>query len=237
MATGRHRNLCQKSTEIKTLIYIHIPKCAGTTMDYILKANYGAGYYRAPVGKWNKFDKVSSRFRRNIRCLVGHFPYGLHKHLSRPCVYATMLRDPIDRLFSLYKFIKSYRKHPFCKIARRKSFVEFVTESSMSDARNGMTRWLSGRPDVGSRQAMEPVTESDFELARMHLWKMPIVGFVETFDESLAMFAHMLGWKITDHETRQVGRRKRKVAPEEREAVQSVNQLDVKLYEWARAKL
>ena len=231
MATGRHRDVCAKGARAETLIYIHIPKCAGTTMTSILRNNYGPRLRRVPIGKWNKF-----RGRRNIRCFAGHFPYGLHRHISRPCVYATMLRKPVDRVVSLYKFIQSFKGHRWHNMARKMSLEEFVTQSSMADARNGMTRWLSGRQDVGRKRSAGPVTESDFDLAKLHLWRMPIVGFVETFDKSLAEFVHMLGWSNTDHEKQMVGKYK-PVSRKARQAIQDVNEFDVRLYGWAREKL
>lgn len=203
----------------------------------VLRANYGKRFYRVPIGGWEELRKRKMKFRRIVKCYAGHFPYGLHRSIPSEAVYATMLREPVARIFSLYKFVQRFKGHPWRGGARRMSFVEFATTSGMADAQNGMTRWLSGRQDVGKRQSLGPVTEIDFELARTHLWKMSVVGFVETFDESLALFAKMLGWKITDYEVRQTGRHKREATADEREVVQSVNAFDVKLYKWARTEL
>lgn len=237
MATGRYRDVCPKSARAATLIYIHIPKCAGSTMMGVLRANYSNEFYRVPIGKWNEFKKASSEFKQGIGCLAGHFPYGLHRSLPQAHIYATMLREPVARVFSLYKYIQGFRRHPWFTIARQRSFVGFVTKSGMVDAQNGMTRWLSGRRHVGAKKSSVPATEEDLALAKLHLWKMPAVGFVETFDESLAEFAHMLGWQETGYKMRQVGKNKRRATDEERQAVQNVNRFDVRLYEWARSNL
>lgn len=232
MAIGRHRDLCTKDARAdEALIYIHIPKCAGTTMMSILRNNYGSQFHHVPIGKWDKF-----RGRQGTKCLAGHLPYGLHRHLPGEYIYATMLRNPVDRVVSLCRFVQRFKKHRWHNMASKMSLVEFVKSSNMADMRNGMTRWLSGRQDVGRKRSTGPVTESDFERAKIHLQRMPIVGFVETFDESLAIFAHMLGWSDISYEKRMVGKYQ-SVLRKVRRAVRDVNEFDARLYDWARTKL
>ncbi len=197
----------------------------------VLRNNYGAQFHHVPIGKWDKF-----RGRRDTRCLAGHLPHGIHRHLPGDHVYATMLRKPVDRVVSLYKFVQRFKGHRWHNMACKMSLVEFVENSSMADMWNGMTRWLSGRQDVGRKRSAGPVTESNFDLAKLHLWKMPIVGFVETFDESLAAFAQILGWSNMDYEKRMVGEYQ-PASRKAKQAIRDVNEFDIRLYEWARVKL
>jgi len=41
------------------------------------------------------------------RLVMGHFGYGLHQRLPGPSRYVSMLREPVDRVVSLYYFFRS----------------------------------------------------------------------------------------------------------------------------------
>ena len=217
-----------------TLIYLHIPKCAGTSIMDMLKSNYGDGFYRTPNGGgWRKFGKLPQAKRASITCLTGHIPWGLHEHLEQPYRYAVMLRNPVDRITSLYWFCRRFAKHRRHAEARRFSLAHFAASGAMSDLDNGMTRWLAGRTDVGSLPIEKPVTEFDLNLAKSHLRTM-VVGFVETYAQDVCNWALEFGWAHVDTKRRKMAGNYPSPYRRIRQAVADANRYDVGLYEWAR---
>src|SRR5512135_3015151 len=91
-----------------TLIFLHIPKTAGTTFRSILPANYRAEeLYNVPTNAegqvdFSGLDRLSDVEKRKIRVLAGHFQYGAHEHLPQKSSYITILRDPVKRIISRY---------------------------------------------------------------------------------------------------------------------------------------
>lgn len=218
------------------LIYLHIPKCAGTSIMPLLRDNYGDGFHRVRNGGgWRRFHELPEDRRASITCLTGHLPWGLHECLPQPHRYAVMLRDPVDRVTSLYWFCRRFSRHRFHAQARRHSLAQFATSGLFSDLDNGMTRWLAGRGDVGSLPTRGPVTVEDLRLAKEHLRQMSI-GFVETFFQSVKTWAREFGWAHDKARWRKmVGNYPRPLRQAE-QAVRACNLLDVELYEWARAR-
>jgi hypothetical protein len=88
------------------LIFLHIPKTAGTSFNHILRDIYGKSFYRVkPGGKWRK----AKRLPVSTRCVTGHMPYGIHKKWKlEDFQYVTLLRYPVDRIISLWWFKKEY---------------------------------------------------------------------------------------------------------------------------------
>lgn len=223
-----------KETSLGTLIYLHLPKCAGSTVMGVLRANYGSGFYRVPNGGgWRKLHKMADKKRAQITCLTGHMPWGLHQGLSRPIRYAVTLRHPVDRIASLYWFCKRFTRHKFHSAAKHMGLVGFATSGLLADADNGMVRFLSGRRDCGSLKPKQPVTDTDLKLAMTHLRTCAAVGFVSTFKRSIRQMADTFGWASAGYENRMVSKSHRAVMPEERQAIAEYNQFDMALYEYA----
>lgn len=241
MAVARPGGIRTKTQQTKkTLIYLHIPKCAGTTMMPVLQANYGDGFYRIPFGgKWKKFSKLPKSERKNITCLTGHIPWGLHNFIPGKCEYATMLRHPLERIASLYLYIRRTTSHRWHSAAKHQSIADFAF-STMSEVDNGMVRWISGRFDVGNMALGYRVGQSDLEAAKRHLEKFAAVGFVEDFDASLQLFAETFGWSSTEYIVKgKAPARKKPVAKllvDDLAVVEGVNWFDMALYRWAREK-
>src|SRR5262245_10933147 len=98
------------------VIFLHIPKAAGSTLLRILD-----GYY----SKERIFDIIGSRLkettaeftglpaarRAEIMLLRGHMPFGLHEYLPKPSTYITMFRNPTARVVSGYYFARTHRAH------------------------------------------------------------------------------------------------------------------------------
>lgn len=102
-------------------LLMHIPKAGGSAIADWLYTNFrsdapwedksfGGGIYYYPSGYVDCIPRQSPAHMRrifcdpNLRAVVGHFKYGIHKHIPQPSAYVTVLREPVDRLVSLYGF-------------------------------------------------------------------------------------------------------------------------------------
>ena len=86
------------------LIFLHVPKTAGSTLRPIIDRHYAAGVIcKLDVlpRDLEIFLNLPEQPRSKIRVLEGHLQFGLHEHLSVPVDYVTMLRDPVDRIISM----------------------------------------------------------------------------------------------------------------------------------------
>lgn len=70
------------------LIFVHIPKAAGTTLNHIIEAHYTPENSFAtsmtrlhPNGSLEAFEALSDAERARIRLLNGHMGFGLHEQL------------------------------------------------------------------------------------------------------------------------------------------------------------
>ena len=86
-----------------TLFFLHIPKAAGSTFSGILSMQYrGARVFDVARGNGADFREMSLDQKLGYDLVRGHFFYGLHKGIDKPSKYATFVRNPIERLVSLY---------------------------------------------------------------------------------------------------------------------------------------
>ncbi len=93
-------------------IFVHTPKCAGTTIRHTLFENYKLGEFLLLYEVENKkkldsyLSSLSKKQRDKTKAIIGHTVYyGIHKHfLGREPRYITFLRKPFDRTISDYNF-------------------------------------------------------------------------------------------------------------------------------------
>jgi hypothetical protein len=152
--------------------------------------------------------------------------------LSGPYKYAVMLRDPVDRIASLFWFCRRFKSHRYHKQAARHG-IEWLARSGLfADLDNGMTRWLAGRHDVGVLPIAGILTDDDLRLAKAHV-AASSVGFVETLKQSVRNWAREFGWNGVKIEHKQRGNYPGLTA-RERRVIREQNAYDVELYEWAK---
>ncbi len=94
------------------LIHLHMPKTAGTTLKYIIGKNidHSSNFhvYKADPERDAMLKKLS---QKNVACIQGHFPFGVHHYFPTPSTYITMLREPAEQIISEYYFIRSIHTH------------------------------------------------------------------------------------------------------------------------------
>jgi hypothetical protein len=250
----RHLNDSARA-QAEALLFLHIPKAAGTTLRSILERQFSAQVTFTIDGNDSQtsikeFTSLPEAQRAKLRLVKGHMPYGLHKYLSVPATYITMLRDPVDRIISYYYFVLNSHRHYLHREVtdRNMSLPDFVRSGLTTELIDDQTRLISGVERVNTRHldgeerrtlrpGTEPVTAEILETARKNLRDhFSAVGLFSRFDESLLLFKRRLGWKNVYYVRQNVSRKrpaKQQVPGDVRDLIARHNEKDMELYEYA----
>ena len=223
----------------EVLIFVHIPKTAGTTFAAILERNFRPSsivsvYPNFGISEAELRDLPDDK-RRTMECVKGHFDYGIHRHLGRPFRYVTFLRHPVEQVRSRYNHMRSSRSHPLHHLARQGiSLEEFVRISPD----NYQARTLAG---IEPGQGNIALTERDLERIKANVEDhFALVGIAERFDDSLILARRSLGLEHVRYVSRNVRRRPGEAPPlsdSTRRIVEDHARFDLALYRWALARL
>jgi hypothetical protein len=212
----------------RCVIFLHLPKAAGQTLNAILARQYDP---RATVviTDPSSVARALGREERPPALVRGHVPYGIHEAIGMDALYITMLREPVSRVVSVYRFVWRNPDHPLHTVVRSNGMTlrDFVTHDvDREDVFNGQTRLIAGRSDA------DPDSTA-LVRAKEHLRDMAAVGIVEKFDESVMLFRERLDWMVPFYTKRNVAPQRsdtEKLSPDVRELIESMNRLDIDLY-------
>lgn len=224
-----------RGTAEQALIFLHIPKSAGTTVNRLIEGEY-------PLFQIFSVDPVFSRSScrhlwslpperlKRFRIFKGHMPFGLHKILPQPATYFAVFRDPIDRVISAFYFMRNYVLHPQYWTFRRLNWqLEDFVRNSPRD--NVQTKMVAGAPYE------QPCTPEIFERAKHNICNhFSIVGLSERFEESLALMKIRYGWKLESYHSFNITRsrpRKRELPQTTLNLIGEKNSFDIALYRLA----
>lgn len=219
----------------RALIFLHIPKTAGTTLNRIIEWQYNPvsiftmDPYRIRATP-ERLRKLPEARRRRLRMIRGHFYYGIHDCLPQGATYVTMLREPVARFLSAYYFLQRRPLHPMHRkvTSERIGVADFIRLTP--HRQNLQCSMIAGIKSNGT------VDRQTLEIAKKNLEKsFSVVGISERFEESLVLIAKTFGWKVPFYENRKVSKTRPKIDPVEVELIKDHNQLDVELYEYGKA--
>jgi hypothetical protein len=219
------------------LLFLHIPKTGGTSLTTAIRWQYR----RVPTARIVRFDalnrppdeirRVPLEVRSQAKLVMGHFYYGVHKHIPQKCSYVTLLRDPIARVVSRYRHIVRNPSDHFHDVVTGSNIsLEDYADSDFDKNQldNAQTRQIAGIwPDDPDEAALST--------AKANLASFLTMGLVERFDESLALFQRVLGWGMPIY----LGRNSdpaatSRVSDRAVELIQERNGLDMQLYGYAQ---
>lgn len=218
------------------IIFLHIPKTGGMTFSEILARQYARRAVLQIDGAGHDLGRMSEQRRRELRCLYGHMPFGIHAALARPAVYVTLLRNPVERIVSIYYYAL---RRPEWGLHRQigggaLSLHDFAGSEIAAEFHDQQTRLLSGvQQPVGGAEALAVAkTNLDEHFA--------LAGLTERFDEFLLLCRRRFGWKHIYHVQRNVNRHRPRIDEIDRATISLIeerNQLDAALCELARGRL
>ena len=167
---------------VKPLIFMHVPKCSGTSLIQALVAagmapSAFSGFDETLFGDFAAFESLSERLRTSIYLDPNDLPKGTEfvaAHMSFVTLsrgfpggqLLTLLREPVSRLLSLWLFWRSH------------------TDEQLQDWGQWGDRVRSSRrPLVDFLRAREVACQTDNQLLRMLLWPHQLIprdDFIDT---------------------------------------------------------
>jgi hypothetical protein len=177
-------------------LFLHIQKTAGTSIVHLARQFYGEGI--TSHGEcWGRNPEEL----KHIGFVSGHIGY----HFARPLMenrYAfTFLRDPAERILSMYYFCHGRNPDEFeiYQKARELDLVGFL-EAGLTDHcvrkniwNNQVWQLAHGYAHLDDRSIEDFGDAELLELAKTHLAQFSYVGFTETFDADAAVILRALG--------------------------------------------
>lgn len=146
------------------VLFQHIPKTAGTSFLTILRNLFGdANVLRVDAAHDRLGQQVALAMRARgaqLSCITGHVPL----HVWRPYLPRlqpfTMLRDPVARVQSLYRFLRRAAPAELAELGLTPgfdfdTFLACTTPGTFAQVRDGMCRMLSGNPALTDGEAAD----------------------------------------------------------------------------------
>jgi Sulfotransferase family len=219
-----------------TLIFTHIPKTAGTSLVRILTlvaaiknipslraqgTIYGQFHGFGKGDAWQELEQWPDSVLAQQCYISGHFPFGTHRRVPRPFFYITLLRDPVPRLVSQYRFgVQRGGWSPSTPIG------ELIEKGLLAE--NLQSRQIAGVMDRNT-----PCTAQTLKDAINHLQsEYTIVGVTDGFDDMLKQLITLLAWPEIIYSNQQVteGAPSPQLVEQAKEAVTRFFAYDLELY-------
>lgn len=226
--------MTERAAAREALVFLHIPKTAGTTLNRIIEWQYNPlriftvdpHRMRATI---ERFKTFSEQRRRTFQVVRGHLSYGIHDFLPQGATYITMLRDPVSRLLSSYHFILRRPLHPLHRKMKSEGLGPADLIRLTPQSQNLQCRFISG---IGKGGAID---ERALQMAKENLTRsFRVVGLSERFHESLLLMIAAFGWNVPFYENRKVAKVRPQVDPKLLEMIREQNRLDVELYDFGK---
>lgn len=244
---------------------MHIPKTAGSTLRRNFELNfndrclflYSELIGQAPldannsnelrIHRKNNGDKLKQYIAQNatpdIDFLFGHkVNTELHNSVQgdREPRYITFLREPVERIISLYNFTRNSPQIPedHEAIAQNWTLEEWLERTKRDIKNSQLMKFLpeSAFPDTSQtdEQLNFQLSNYHLETAKESLSRFWFVGLTETFNSDALYLYGKLGTKrFYPEKIVNASPNKKAVSPQTRERIAAMNTLDIEFYNFA----
>jgi len=251
-----------KSKNTPILLHLHLPKTAGGSLNRVIYSQvaspdyptddensiYRGIYYYRSIQRSVTLKKpvldihpaaIDILETRNLTAVVGHFTFGIHRYLPRTSTYITQLRNPVDRIISLYFHYTNRMRN---KSEGKLTLDQFLTGYLLPGRNPRRTQLLTDNDQTRRISGLEPpsgkCTSAMLEEAKMNLESnFSVVGVTDRFDEMVVLLKRKFGWlnphKYWPKHFHGERSEQTQIDKETIDRIRDMNRFDLALYEFA----
>ncbi len=216
---------------IKKIVFVHIPKTAGSTFKRIIMNQYSEGEYIPIYNRADIEQNFTNHFHTDkVKAIFGHFffPDFIQGEIDiEQHKLMTFLRNPVARVIS--NFHHSLQSDKPKTIEYMKDLQTLEKFAAWKGQLNIQTQFISGLNIADFNK--DP--EKGYEIAEKNLRKyFSLIGITERFDESMTVIYDRLPWQKKPYISYNVRNSlsKQSVDTETKKLIEKLNYLDLKLY-------
>jgi len=258
---NRGKNLQYDLRDDDITYFLHIPKTAGTSFIALLDSYFDVDSIY-PEKVWHELLKKDHTNFSKYKLVRGHFGYNVNQVFHRKPIYLTMLRDPVERTISQFEHIRrdklgnNWVSENFLSHDELLSDL-FKDENKRKRLGNSQTRYIGldcnvfdftkdmdektlnhFRFDGNLHKFQNNISDEEIlENAKNRILDYEFFGITEKFEESMFLLHYTFGWKpIKNMWKLNVSAprpHKQDLSKETKEQIETWNELDRKLYDFA----
>jgi hypothetical protein len=239
---GRRRTLVPAPVPAsQILVFNHIPKTAGTSFNTLISNNAPKNtILKLTFDEYKYLQNLTDREKDALYAITGHLPFSYFNGMQfpKPLVHMTFLRDPVERIISFYGYIHQNVTHKLHHqvVKEKMTLADFIAKVETTELDNLQVRFL-----CSTDYSSVPIgccTESILEEAKNNLVNFfPLFGVQESFESAAIRCGEHLGWSklaILKENLTAKKLRQHEIDEQTLAIINDRNQLDRKLYEFAR---
>jgi Galactose-3-O-sulfotransferase len=216
------------------LIFLHIVKAGGTTLRWAMEDQYPffrtLRCYDSQGCTLDTLMSISKKKKEQYQFFSTHYGFGTHELFPQTATYLTMLREPVARSISqYYSFI--YQRPEVEKDLGMYCLEDYVEKMAETRHDNVQVRFVANARDD------DIVTAEHLETAKKNIAdKFSGIGLMERFEESLALYSKIYGWRNITYIRRNTTKAKPidiQLDQQHLETIREYNKLDEELYEFS----
>jgi hypothetical protein len=216
------------------LIFLHIPKTAGTSLRKIIETEYPGEeclwlYYPAPYQP--AVLETIQALLPAAKMLYGHVSFGIHQLLGIEGKYLTFLRNPIDRVISLYNH---HARDPdmlyYTTIQDGMTLLDMLEGEITPETNNHIVRILTCN---GQLEMLDDTSALQQAIENINQY-FSFVGLMEQFRESVIRLGQQLGWQTPleiPYLNEDPTKTRQTIDAQTQAALERYNRLDMLLYQ------
>ncbi|MGJ3254661.1 MAG: hypothetical protein ACFE0J_26540 [Elainellaceae cyanobacterium] len=233
-------------TDDEQLCFIRVQKTGSSTLTSIVDSKFHVDRIWSPPPYKLPLPSTPPADLESYDLFRGHFGYDIRNFLPKKPIYITMLRHPIQRVISLYKFYSRRPDHPdssmASKVATSSSIEDFV-RSPIPQVRARTSNCqahqiASGFWDDNLTDLLTMPDADLLALAKEHLDQFAFVGLTERFNESILLLSYVFGWYPgLEYQSLRVsssGSHLSEINPDLVALISDYNSVDLQLYDYAQ---
>ena len=207
----------QYSAATKVFLYQH--EMGGYAMRDCFKSatkKAGLNLLAVPLNQAfrQEWDFVPENKRSKFQALYGSLAFGVCENIKRPCLYATMMTHPLDRILQVYFQCRQNASQNLCNFYRSSNITQGDILSFIKVTGNSYFKKLIyhskqcrliGEDEICIQDGKASFILSQSErkaylqnvLKNMDKW-FAVIGLIEHYKESLKLFEYVFGEKYTE---------------------------------------